>query len=757
MAQEVGVAYVTLLPSGKGFGKAVEGQIDSAVSSAERKSGGFLNRLGGFAKGLGLALGGAVATLGTIAAVGGISRVLNIEDAQAKLRGLGNDTKTVEAIMNDALASVKGTAFGLDTAATVAASAVAAGIKPGQELERYLKLTADAATIAGVSMGEMGSIFNKVQTNTVAYTDDLQQLADRGIPIFQWLQDEYGVTAEELRKMVERGEVDAATFRKVIEENIGGAALESGNTTRGAFANMMAAISRFGAQLVGPFLGAAKEFFGEMIVVFDGITERLQPTFANLQGFLDGINFDGLGERILDKLNPLLDTVNGLVDATRNGTLEEWFAGLADSSPGLGVIAAIFEALEPILPVVKDFIGEIGDELSDAAPLFGDMLEELAPLIPVLGDLLVEALKLLVELLPSVVPLVAALAGAVVEMVSSPEFQGFVDWLADVVEYLSTPTADALRDWADSLRELGPVGEIIGGFLDQVAGLFEGDSVMDIKSNIETAFGEITSAITTPFVNVWNTLVGIWDGIVAFLSGVWATIVATATGAWSGLGETLGGILKIIYGLFTGNFALVQQEVSGFLSTVTGWWNSAWNSLVGVVSGIWGSIQSAISGGVSNAVSTVQTLPGRLMSALSGAASWLFSAGQDIVRGLIRGVESMISSAVSTVQNLAGSALSAAKDWLGIRSPSRVFRDEVGRMIGEGLIAGINLTRPDVTAAVQGLVPIPSAAGGGALGGGGGGVSNVTNIYPQETDPYILGRITGNQISRNLTGLGVKR
>lgn len=53
--------------------------------------------------------------------------------------------------------------FILDAAATTAAAAVASGIKPGQELEKYLRLTADAATIAGVSMEEMGSIINKVQ------------------------------------------------------------------------------------------------------------------------------------------------------------------------------------------------------------------------------------------------------------------------------------------------------------------------------------------------------------------------------------------------------------------------------------------------------------------------------------------------------------------------------------------------------------------------------------------------------------------
>src|SRR5690606_19340301 len=109
------------------------------------------------------------------------------------------------------------------------------------------------------------------------YTQELNQLADRGLPIFQWLQEEYGVTAEELRKMVAAGEVDSATFRKVIEENIGGAALASGDTTRGAFKNMTAAFSRLGAVFAGPGLGIAKSLFGEITELVDALTAQLQP------------------------------------------------------------------------------------------------------------------------------------------------------------------------------------------------------------------------------------------------------------------------------------------------------------------------------------------------------------------------------------------------------------------------------------------------------------------------------------------------
>src|SRR5699024_2118039 len=103
---------------------------------------------GRLAKGLGKTLkaGGVTAAATAGAAMGtalvkGVGRLTAIDDAEAKLSGLGHSARGVEQVMGDALTSVKGTAFGLGEAATVAAGAVAAGIKPGQDLERALRLT----------------------------------------------------------------------------------------------------------------------------------------------------------------------------------------------------------------------------------------------------------------------------------------------------------------------------------------------------------------------------------------------------------------------------------------------------------------------------------------------------------------------------------------------------------------------------------------------------------------------------------------
>lgn len=243
----------------------LEQKLVSAAQSAGSKAGKIL--------GDGIKAGAAVgvAALGTSIKLG-VDRLLAIDDAKGKLKGLGHDAQSTAKIMDSALASVKGTAYGLGDAATISASAVAAGIKPGQELTKYLKLTADAASIAGSSLGDMGHIFNQVQTGQRAMSDDLNQLGDRGIPILQWVGKEMGVTADQVKKMAADGQVSSEIFFRAIQKNIGGAALASGNTVRGSFNNAKAAAGRFGAALAGPEFTRAPATFNRITKALDDAT-----------------------------------------------------------------------------------------------------------------------------------------------------------------------------------------------------------------------------------------------------------------------------------------------------------------------------------------------------------------------------------------------------------------------------------------------------------------------------------------------------
>jgi tape measure domain-containing protein len=273
-----GRVMVPVVPDMRGFqtsvgreatksGGAFTQNFDKSTRSGMRKVGsGITSTLKKTIK-----VGGvATAITAGFAIKGGISRLMGIEDARASLTGLGHDAKAVDKIMANALASVKGTAFGMADAGKIAASSVAAGIKPGRELTRHLKLVADAATIAKVPLSEMGGVFNKVAASNKVQGDVINQLNDKGIPIVQLLSKQLRISAEDVYKLSQKGQIDFKAFSSAMRSGLGGASQESGKTMSGAFANMKAALGRVGANLLSGF-------FPQVRGGIQGITDKLGP------------------------------------------------------------------------------------------------------------------------------------------------------------------------------------------------------------------------------------------------------------------------------------------------------------------------------------------------------------------------------------------------------------------------------------------------------------------------------------------------
>ena len=65
------------------------------------------------------------------------------------------------------------------------------------------------------------------------------------------------------------------------------------------------------------------------------------------------------------------------------------------------------------------------------------------------------------------------------------------------------------------------------------------------------------------------------------------------------------------------------------------------------------------------------------------------SIGGQIVSGIANGIRGAAGRVVGAVTDVVGGAINAAKSFLGIHSPSRKFRKEVGRMIPAGAALGI--------------------------------------------------------------------
>ena len=350
---ELATAWVSLRVSTQGMQGQVRKELTGIEADAQKTgqsmgskiSSGIGTALKRTAVGVGVAGGAALAA----GLTKGIGRLNSIEQAEAKLSGLGNSASDVGSIMDNALNSVRGTAYGLDEAATIAASAVAAGIKPGKDLERTLKLTGDAAAIAGTDLASMGSIVNKVATSDMMQMDVANQLMDAGIPILQMVASEMGVTAEEARKLASEGKISFETFQNALEQGVGGAALKMGDTTQGAFKNMGAAAGRLGATLAGPFFDQAGGAFRGITELLDDLNGVAGPAMEQVAAWLEragGAAADAFARfRESEFVRDAMSDLGGIFRSLAGTASDVWpslvkIAGaLGDASAALGVSA----------------------------------------------------------------------------------------------------------------------------------------------------------------------------------------------------------------------------------------------------------------------------------------------------------------------------------------------------------------------------------------------------------------------------------
>ena len=259
------------------FPKDFTPDAERAKKSVEHVGDGIANAAAKFTKFTAAAAGTAVVgTIGT-SLVKGFNRLDSIDQATAKLEALGNSSRAVGNIMDNALASVKGTSFGMGEAATTAASMVASGIKPGQELEGVLGTVADTAAIAGSSMADMGLIFGSVAARGKLQGDDMMQLLGRGVPVLQILAEQTGKTSAEISDMVSKGQIDFKTFADAMEGYVGGGAKRMGDTLSGSVKNLGAAFGRMGAEATKGAVAEAPAVISEITGQVDQLGSVIGP------------------------------------------------------------------------------------------------------------------------------------------------------------------------------------------------------------------------------------------------------------------------------------------------------------------------------------------------------------------------------------------------------------------------------------------------------------------------------------------------
>ena len=209
---------------------------------------------------------------------GGIKRAMNIENAHFQLQGLLKDEEKVQAVMQDAMDSVDGTAYAYDSAAKAASQFAASGMRAGKDMQSALRAITGVAAMTNSEYEDISRIFTTVSGNGRLMGEQLLQLSSRGLNAAATLADymtKVGdgvkVTEADVRDMVSKGEISFELFSKAMDDTFGEHAKKANETFTGAMSNIKAALARIGAAFISPLVVQN----GAIVQLFNAIRERI--------------------------------------------------------------------------------------------------------------------------------------------------------------------------------------------------------------------------------------------------------------------------------------------------------------------------------------------------------------------------------------------------------------------------------------------------------------------------------------------------
>jgi tape measure domain-containing protein len=531
-----------------------------------------------------------------------------------------------------------------------------------------LRSIGDAAAALGGGKSFIDGVttaLGQMQAKGKVSAEEMNQLAERGVPAWKMLADNIGVSIPEAMKLSEKGAISAATAIPAIlqgmNDKFGGQMAKASQTLTGVWSN----------------------FKDQLTYTLGDIGKTLTPVLTQL----------------VTLATPLLEWVKQAA---------QWFANLPEPvRNGALALAAMAAAIGPILVGVGGLATALGAAMPAltalAAFLFGAGATAGALVAPALG--------------------IAAVVAALVAL-GTWVYQNWAPIVAVV-----TQAWDGLAEmWTATWNGIkGAVTGVWTSFAGAVHSIW--DPVASFFSGLwnNLSWTGVWNGITSGVSGIWSGFVGLvqtlWTPARDFISGVWSGISSAWSTAWSTISSTVSGLWSGYVGFMQATWGPVIEFGKGIWNALPAAWAAAWSSVWSTVSGLWTgylSLMQAIWGpviqfavdawnGVAAAWSAVWTGIG---SALSAAWSGLLSLGQTVlapVATFVSGLWSGITEAWSAVWSGMSSMLSAAWGAIGtaantVWAPIRAFFGSIWNGISEafsGVWEGIKGALTTVWSAIQ--------------------------------------------------------
>lgn len=365
--------------------------------------------------------------------------------------------------------------------------------------------------------------------------------------------------------------------------------------------------------------------------------------------------FDEVKQGFHDAGQAIGDVVANVVAAVRDSGLADSVAGIVDSVQGFAdKVSEVLPSSSDVASAAYDAIEAAASALSDALDILSGALDSVDPdVLQTLADVLpaVAAGFLAFQAVTSVATAISALSGAFLAFKTVVDVMGMVRSIGDLGAALE-------------LLGLNPAVMAVAGIVAIVTALITlYNTNEDFRNFVDTAWASITETIG----GAATAVVGFFQGIPGFFSGLWEGVVSTASGLWNGFVSFVSGIPGAVTGFFSGVYAFfaglwervrfvgalawnafvglvmsVPGRVTGFFSGVLAFFAGLWNGVTSTASGIWNGFVSFVSGIPGNIVGFFQSIPGKIDSVFQSAKSLAMAplnAIKDTAKSVVDGVK----------------------------------------------------------------------------------------------------------------------
>ena len=469
-------------------------------------------------------------------------------------------------------------------------------------------------------------------------------------------------------------------------------------------------------------------------------------------GLADALNWAGVNEEDFqaqldacsneqERQSLILETLNGLYsDAAEkyretnaeviraNEANEAWMSSMAEVGGAVEPVltdvkllgASLVSDLVPgVKQVAEAFRGMLNGDEGAAADLgaalsgiFEQILTKVTELLPQAAELALSLISTLATTLLDSAPQLLAMAGQILVQLITGLTQGIPLMIAEGARLL-TSLGQGIAQNLPSLVSQG-----LDLIMNLVTALYEGapklieagfDLLGNLVSGIFSALPELLSKgpeIVSKFANIIN------DNFPTILKKGAELLWQIIKGIIQTIPELVKNIPKIITAIIDvweavnwvqlgkKAFTLLKDGILGMLGSIKSAGKSiadgvtnALKDLPSKLLNIGKSALSDLGGAIRNGASSVKTAATSILNAVVNTVkslpSKMLNIGKDLVRGLWNGISDMAGWVIGKIQGFGESVLSGIKNFFGIKSPSRVFRDEVGKMLATGLAEGI--------------------------------------------------------------------